>query len=212
MPTEFDHLVLAAKDLAAGEAWLEDMLGVPAQGGGEHATMGTHNKVWALGGSFLELIAINPDAPDPGRPRWFGLDDPDLQESLVSGPRLINWAVRVDDIESVVAECPVNLGTIHSLSRGDLKWKVAIREDGARINQGHVPLVIQWLTPHPGQRLTDQGLKMTRLVGRRSETTAVDKTLKSIGANNLIKIEGGTVTYGMMAELETGDGNISLVG
>jgi hypothetical protein len=37
--------------------------------------MGTHNRLLKLGeGFYLELIAIDPQAPPPGRPRWFGLD------------------------------------------------------------------------------------------------------------------------------------------
>ena len=213
MAAELDHIVVGAKDLASGTAWLEDMLGVPPQAGGEHATMGTHNKLWSLGpDSYLELIAINPDAPAPGRPRWFGLDDPDIVDSLASGPRLLNWAVRVATIEQIVSDCSVNLGTIHSLSRGDFKWKAAIREDGALIHQGHIPLVIEWQTDHPASRLSDQGLRLVRLKGHRSEKTGVIKALDCIGASDLIKIDSGSVTAGIMAEISTDDGNISLVG
>lgn len=212
MATEFDHIVMGTRDLEAGTAWLEDMLGTPAQAGGEHKSMSTHNKLWSLGSCYLELIAINPAAPDPGRPRWFGLDDPDIQDSLASGPRLLNWAIRVDDIEKSVADCPVNLGTIHSLSRGDFQWKVAIRQDGSLIHQGHIPLTIQWITSNPAQMMEDQGLSLNRLVAHRSEKTGVMKALQTLGAEDLIKIEGGTVSAGIMAEITTQDGNISLVG
>jgi len=213
MATELDHIVMGTKDLESGARWLEDMLGTPAQGGGEHVSMATHNKLWSLGPScYLELIAINSDAPAPSRPRWFGLDDPDIQDSLASGPRLLNWAVRVDDIDQIVKDCPVNIGTIHTLSRGDFSWKVAIREDGALIHQGHIPLVIEWLTPHPASKLADQGLGFSRLKAHRSEKTGVIKALDSIGAADLIKIEDGSVTAGIMAEISTDDGNVSLVG
>ncbi len=213
MATELDHLVVGTKDLDAGERWLEDMLGVPAQSGGEHDFMGTHNRLWSLGpGSYLELVAVNPNAPAPSRPRWFGLDDPDIQDSLASGPRLLNWAVRVDDLEAVVKNCSVNLGTIHAASRGDFKWQVAIREDGALIHQGHVPLVIQWQSETPASKMTDQGLSLVRMKAHRSEKTGVIKALENIGAESFIKITDGSVTAGIMAEIATGDGNISLVG
>jgi len=212
MATELDHIVVGTKDLEAGARWLEDMLGVPPQGGGEHATMGTYNKLWSLGSCYLELVAINPDAPAPSRPRWFGLDDPDIQDSLASGPRLLNWAVRVDDIDQVMKDCPVNIGTIHTMSRGDFSWKVAIREDGALIHQGHIPLVIEWQTAHPASLMQDQGLSLVRLKAHRSEKTGVVKALDAIGAEDFIKIEGGSVTAGFMAEISTSDGNISLVG
>ena len=213
MATELDHIVVGAKDLESGARWLEDMLGAAPQSGGQHATMATHNKLWSLGPSaYLELVAIDPDAPAPSRPRWFGLDDPDIQDSLASGPRLLNWAVRVDDIDAAVKASPLNLGTIHTMSRGDFTWKVAIREDGALIHQGHVPLVIQWQTPHPASALTDQGLRLVRLKAKRSEKTAVVKALESIDATDLIRVEDGSVTAGFMAEISTEDGNVSLVG
>ncbi len=212
MATELDHIVVGTRDLDSGARWLEDMLGVPPLGGGEHATMGTHNKLWSLGDCYLELVAIDPAAPAPSRPRWFGLDDPDIQDSIASGPRLLNWAVRVDDIEQVMKDCPVNLGTLHTMSRGDFSWKVAIREDGALIHQGHIPLVIEWQTAHPASTMADQGLSLVRMKAHRSEKTGVVKALDSIGADGFIKIEDGSVTAGFMAEISTADGNISLVG
>jgi catechol 2,3-dioxygenase-like lactoylglutathione lyase family enzyme len=44
-----DHLVLAARDLDAAAAWLEDHLGVTLAAGGKHARMGTHNRLLGLG-------------------------------------------------------------------------------------------------------------------------------------------------------------------
>lgn len=213
MATELDHLVMATQDLDAGARWLEDILGAAPVGGGEHVSMATHNKLWSLGPSaYLELVAINPDAAAPARPRWFGLDDPDIQDSLASGPRLLNWAVRVDDIDQAVQDCPFNIGTVHTMSRDDFTWKVAIREDGALVHQGHIPLVIEWQTAHPASHLPDQGLRLLRLKAKRSEKTGVVKALESFGAESLIRIEDGSVTAAIMAEIATEDGNISLVG
>ena len=212
MATEIDHIVVGTKDLESGARWIEDMLGTPPQGGGQHSTMGTYNKLWNLGSSYLELVAIDPNVPAPARPRWFGLDDPDIQDSLASGPRLLNWAVRVDNIERAVKECPVNLGSIHTMSRGDFTWKVAIREDGALVHQGHIPLVIEWQTPHPASTMADQGLRLVRLKAHRSEKAIVIKALDALDADDLIKIEDGSVTAGIMAEISTDDGNVSLVG
>ena len=212
MPTELDHIVVGAADLAAGEAWMTDMLGKPAQGGGEHPNMGTHNKVWSLGFCFVEVIAINPDAPAPPHRRWFALDDHTVQGKLAQGPHLLTWAIRVDDIEATVKASPIPIGKVHELSRGDLRWKAAIPEDGELIHNGHIPLVIQWLTTHPSERLEDSGLRLERLVASRTETTTIDKVLTAIGARGLIEIEGGGIGTSLMAEIRTGDGNISLVG
>ena len=65
-----DHLVVAARDLETGAAWLEERLGARLSAGGRHADMGTHNRLLRLGERrYLELIAIDPAGPPPARPR-----------------------------------------------------------------------------------------------------------------------------------------------
>ncbi len=71
-----DHITLLAPNLAAGRDHVQELLGVSPEEGGAHPTMGTHNLLLRLGDSlFLEVLAIDPDAPSPPRPRWFGLDN-----------------------------------------------------------------------------------------------------------------------------------------
>ena len=72
---QFDHLVVPCARLAEGVAHVEAMLGVKMAPGGKHAVMGTHNALLGLGAIYLEVIAADPDAPAPGRPRWFNLDE-----------------------------------------------------------------------------------------------------------------------------------------
>jgi hypothetical protein len=57
-------------------------------------------RVKVFRGVTLEVIAIDPDACPPGRPRWFGLDDPGLRDAVRDGgrtecagalPSLIEW-------------------------------------------------------------------------------------------------------------------------
>ena len=90
MTAHLDHLVIAAADLESGKAWLEDRTGLKMQPGGEHAYFGTHNALLGLRGSYLEVIALDPAAPAPAYPRWFGLDEGEMQERLTAGPALIH--------------------------------------------------------------------------------------------------------------------------
>lgn len=76
-----DHLVVAARTLEEGVAYVADTLGIEPAGGGAHPSMRTHNRLFGLWGrAYLEVIAADPDAPAPAdgrpRPRLFGLDDP----------------------------------------------------------------------------------------------------------------------------------------
>jgi hypothetical protein len=132
MEIRFDHLVIAARTLPEGAAWLESHLGVPLSGGGRHEGMGTHNRLLSLGpGRYLELIAIDPDASPPGRARWFDLDAPAMQLRLARGPALVTWAVRADDIEGALAATAAGRPDILPMSRGAYRWRIGVPASGA---------------------------------------------------------------------------------
>ncbi|MCV2353208.1 VOC family protein [Paucibacter sp. B2R-40] len=167
MNLAFDHLVIGAASLAEGEAWCEATLGVRPVGGGKHGLMGTHNRLLNMSGPafprcYLEIIAIDPDAPPPGRARWFDLDSPALQERLrVEGPGLIHWVARVDgDLDAQLnhwREQGVDAGEAVAASRmtpaGELRWRIALRRDGKRLSKGALPLLIEWGEVHPADGL-----------------------------------------------------------
>lgn len=155
---DIDHLVVAARDLESGARWLEQRLGVPLVAGGAHVLMGTHNRLLRLAGGtrlYLELIAIDPAAAPPPRPRWFGLDDPVLQARLAERPRLIHWVARSDDL---IHEATPAHGEILAMQRGDFRWRIAVPTDGSLPAGGRAPTLIQWDVPcHPAERLPDSG-------------------------------------------------------
>lgn len=177
---EPDHLVLAARDLDAGAAWLESLLGVKLAQGGKHARMGTHNRLLGLGDNFyLELIAIDPDAVAPGRPRWFGLDRADLPADR---PRLIHWVARSGDIEADAARSAEAAGEILPMERGDYRWRITVPADGHLPGDGLVPTLIQWDVPfHPGGRLPDAGCRLMKLEGFHPHPARIGNALAALG-------------------------------
>jgi len=164
MRCELDHLVVACKDLDQGTAWLADRLGVEPQAGGKHPLMGTHNRLLRVGeGCYLEIIAIDPDAPAPARPRWFSLDTPETQARLAEGPLLLTWAVRTDKIVEAVTRVP-ELGQVHAATRGALSWRITVPEDGSLQFGGLLPTVIQWDSDaHPAAALEQRGCELQEL-------------------------------------------------
>lgn len=163
MRCELDHLVIACTDLDAGAAWVAQRLGVEPKGGGKHAFMGTHNRVLRIGArTYLEVIAIDRDAPAPARPRWFDLDSPDMQARLAQSPALITWAVRTDRVAEAVTRVP-ELGQVQAASRGALSWRITIPEDGKLQFGGLLPTVVQWDDVHPNDSMETNGLELTEL-------------------------------------------------
>ena len=178
--TTFDHIAIAAPTLTEGTTYFHAATGLDMPQGGEHPDMGTHNCLTALGpDTFAEVIAINPDAPAPNRPRWFNLDH-------VTGPH-IAWLLRTDDIDGCIASAAaigIDLGRPVPLKRGDLRWRFTVRDDGTIPLDGTAPLILQWDSagPHPATRMTDLGLRMDSLA---IETPHADKLEKLLNTLNL---------------------------
>ena len=161
MTCTIDHLVVAAHSLAQGVAWCEATLGVTPGPGGRHAFMGTHNRLLAIGSpafpqAYLEILAIDPDAPAPARPRWFGLDDAALQAQLQAAPRLLHVVLRTDHIESqrqALVALGLDPGAPMAAQRetpdGLLSWRILVRADGQIACAGALPTLIQWQGRHP---------------------------------------------------------------
>jgi glyoxalase-like protein len=174
--SQLDHLVVTAASLEEGVEYVRGELGVAPQAGGEHVRMGTHNCLLKLGEKlFLEVIAPNPGAPRPDRPRWFQLDDPDS----VKAPRLASWVARCDYIHALA---PASLGKIETMTRGSFRWLITIPEDGKLPLQGIGPSLIEWRSEtHPAQGLKDSGCSLVRFEGFHPQPETVTSMLRSIG-------------------------------
>ena len=206
-----DHLVVAAADLAAGVAWTEARLGVAVPAGGVHPRMGTRNHLLSLGAlRYLEVIAVDPAAPAPGRPRWFGLDEPAVVARIAARPRLVHWVVAVDDLEAVVARLPYDPGTIHEMTRGDLVWRITIPDDGRLVDGGAVPTLIEWPPGvHPTKRMPDAGCTLERLTIRHPEPQRITAGLAAIGlADPAVHFDGGPAS--LAVSLHTPDGRVTI--
>ena len=207
----FDHLAIAAGRLGEGIDLVEEKLGVRMPLGGKHAVMNTHNALMKLAdGLYLEVIAIDPEAPPPARPRWFGLDDPRLQQRLSAlGPCLVAWVVRSEALVATLRASPVDLGAAMPMSRGGLSWEIGVRADGALPMGGLLPTVIQWPPGiHPTtQRMPDLGVRFGGLTLRAAKPEALRGTLARIGADRLVEVKPARRgTAGMEATFIRPDG------
>jgi hypothetical protein len=183
MSLALDHLVVAARTLEEGARWLEVRMGVPLAGGGKHAAMGTHNRLLSLGGeSYVEIIAVDPAAPRPARPRWFGLDEPAMARRLAAGPALVHWVARTGDLDAAREREPALVGEVLALSRGEYRWRIGVPRDGSLPAGGAFPALIQWEGGrHPAADLPDPGCRLDRLTVRAPGAARLAASLRALG-------------------------------
>jgi len=208
----FDHIAIAANTLEEGAAYMHTLTGLTFPKGGAHPDMATHNLVTALGpDSFAEVIAINPNATVPDRPRWFGLDNPAEQAKF---PCLQAWLLRTDDIDGCIsraAKIGIDLGHATPFRRDALRWRFAVTDDGAIPLDGAAPLLLQWdnADPHPAASMADLGLRLDALTIETPQASRLTALLDALGLQtrpDIIQAAGTKIT----AQVSTPSGKATL--
>jgi glyoxalase-like protein len=207
MAATLDHLVVTAPNLKSGVQWVRDRLGATPELGGKHPRMGTHNCLLQLGEkAYLEVIAPDPNAPDPGRARWFELD----QHLPRSVPQLAAWVARTSDIAQAVQSASEPLGPVEPMARGDLNWQITLTEDGALPLGGVAPFLIQWHTSeHPAGGLRDSGCTLLQLDLYHPDHLRAERLLASVGFDgNKLRLHPGAASTGprIVATIDTPHG------
>ena len=207
----FDHLVVAAASLADGIEYIAELTGAAAQPGGKHVAMGTHNALLRLSErTFLEILAIDPEGTKPSRPRWFGLDNIALQSELTERPRLIHGVARTEGIEGVAASCPIPLGTVHPMSRGNYRWRITIPDDGSLPARGIVPTLIEWDVPqHPAESLPQSKVSLVSVGATHPEPAPIRAALALLGVSDVVQVTYDRDTR-LAAMLQTPRGTVTL--
>lgn len=174
-----DHVIYAAPELGAAVDAIEQRYGVRAAGGGQHVGLGTHNRLLALGpDAYLEIIAPDPDQPEPSAPRPYGVDG-------VTGSGLVGWAITVDDIEGARDEArakgfdpgEVIEGSRRTADGGVLRWRITSNA----FTGGVVPFLISWGdSPHPATS-APTGLTMGSLHIEHPDPASITARLHALG-------------------------------
>lgn len=195
--SQVDHLVVVAASLDQGVQWCKRVLGITPGPGGEHALMGTHNRLFSVASpafprAYFEIIAINPAKPNPRvapAKRWFDLDDRELQLHLANtGPQLAHFVAstpRVHGGVRALARLGLDRGEVLEASRmtaqGLLAWKITVREDGQRLFYGALPTLIQWGDAHPADGMASSGVTLQSLHASHPRPDALRAGYEAIG-------------------------------
>ncbi|WP_417677391.1 VOC family protein [Pseudodonghicola sp.] len=197
---QLDHLAVSGETLEEAAAAVEAALGLPMLPGGQHDVFITHNRLLGLAdGLYLEAIAADPSRAAPSRPRWFDLD------SFAGPARLTNWICATDDLDALLAALPVDAGTPVALSRGDLRWRMAVPADGRLPFDNLFPPLIEWQAGlHPAKRLPDTGCRLRRLIVTHPEALALRDLLAPHLSDARLIFEPGPAA--LRVEIETPHG------
>lgn len=198
---EIDHLVVSARSLAEGADFVEALLGAALAPGGSHATMGTHNRLLSLGSDcYLEVIAIDPEAIGPDRPRWFDLDN------FGRKPTLTNWVARCENVNSALAGAPPGSGRAQSFQRGEYRWLMAVPADGCLPFGGTFPGLIEWQTARrPAAALPDRGCRLRQLTLLHPDVEGLAGALAGRLTDPRLSVEPGPAPM-LRAEIDTPGG------
>lgn len=188
-----DHVVIGTDRLESGTTWTEARLHAQTDGGGAHPLMATHNRLMRLaGGPYLEVIAIDPDAPAPARPRWFTLDSMMTLNRLASGPAALCWVAAVPDIERAAADCGYDCGRIIEVSRGTLHWRLTVADDGGLPTNGILPSLIEWPDGiHPVASLVETDIALQVIKLRHPDPAYITACLGGLGLMHYVEVANG---------------------
>lgn len=157
-----DHLTVIAPSLVAGVEHVRQCLDVDIPYGGTHPEMGTHNHLLRLDDLYLEVIAVDPAAPSPAGPRWFGLGDATAVRSAWDmGLRLRGWVARTGDIDAVLSRHADLLGGKTMVSRSGSRSRFSLLPDGSLPGDGALPSVIERVAREsPTATMEDHGARL----------------------------------------------------
>jgi hypothetical protein len=142
---EIDHVLLAARDLAADAERIAHHLSLESYGGGRHPAWGTANWIVPLGTSYLELIRVVDEHEASGSDfgRWV---------SASSSGTLVGWAVRPDSLEATARRLGLEIGegSRTGPSGERIEWRTA--GIAVAVSRPWLPFFIEWSGPaaHPG--------------------------------------------------------------
>jgi hypothetical protein len=201
-----DHLAYAVPHLDSAVAGLERRLGVRAAAGGKHRGLGTHNALLSLGeGAYLEVIAPDPEQPEPSQPRPFGLDQ-------ATAPALVAWCAKAPEIDERVArarDAGYDPGPVLQLGRDrpdgtSVEWRFTF-PTGA--GDGLVPFLIDWgESPHPSLDAPG-GLTLVSLRGEHTDPDTVIPLLRALEVE--MEVTKGP-SRALIALLDTPNGRVEL--
>lgn len=202
-----DHLTIIAPTLSEGVDHVRECLEIEVPFGTRHLYMGTHNHRLQLGdGVYLEIVARDPDGVNPGRARWFGVDDPaQVRADWNEGRRLRGWVAAVQDIEGTVGQNP-EFGDVVSLPFDNPEFAFAILDDGSLPLDGALPSLIDHRNdPTNMSEIPDLDARLVSFTLRHPSPDRIEATYTELQIDRPPSVKSGSpLRYEAVVETPTG--------
>lgn len=205
---KLDHLSVIAPSLKEGVEHVRSCLGIDIPFGRKHANMGTHNHLLRLGDTvYLEVIAIDENAPPIVGPRWFGLDNrAAVRKAWGEGRCLRSWVASTDHFDRHMAEHTSIYGEKREFQGSASSYFFSIPKDGSLPLNGVAPALIDRQGKSPSfSSEAEQGCKLLDFALEHPDAEKVRvlyRTLNIAGAPTVIQ---GAV-FGYTAKIQTPEG------
>jgi hypothetical protein len=180
---KLDHIAVIAPTLAEGVLHVQNCLGIEVPFGTCHEYMGTHNHRLQLGNNvYLEIIALDPGGIEPGRPRWFGLDNQEkVRSDWNEGRRLRGWVASTDVIDSVVSTHGAIFGEKVALPDSNSTFDFTIPDDGSLPLDGAAPSFIDHRgDPTSMASIPDRGARLRSLTLQHPDPVAIETLYREL--------------------------------
>jgi hypothetical protein len=205
---KLDHLTVIAPTLIEGVSHVQNCLNLHVPFGTRHDYMGTHNHRLQLGNNiYLEIVAFDPGGTEPGRPRWFGLDNQEkVRSDWNEGRRLRGWVSSTDAIESIISTRRAIFGDKVSLPTANPTFYFAIPEDGSLPLDGAAPSIIDHRgDPTSMASIPDLGARLHSLTLEHPNPAAIQTLYRELAIDRPPAIvPGRIVRYRAQIETPTG--------
>ncbi|MCD2171342.1 VOC family protein [Rhizobium sp. C4] len=191
---KLDHITVIAPTLEDGVRHVADCLGLLVPFGTRHDYMGTHNHRLQLGNAtYLEIVALDRQGTQPGRARWFGLDDQDtVRKDWSEGRRLRGWVANTTSLDKVLAEHQDIFGQKACLPTGEPDFAFAIPEDGSLPLGGAAPsLIDHWGDTSFIDTIPDMGARLRTMTLEHPDPDRIRRLYADLKVTN-----APLVTYG----------------
>lgn len=203
-----DHITVIAPTLADGVMHVRECLDIEVPYGTRHLYMGTHNHRLQLGDRvYLEIVARDPDGVDPGRARWFGIDDPhQVRADWRDGRRLRGWVANTLDMEAVAARHGALLGNVVPLPFDVPEFAFSIPPNGSLPLDGAAPSLIDHKgAPTSMDEIPDLGARLRKFILEHPDPDTVASLYRELSIENPPEIvRGDRLRYRALIDTPSG--------